>query len=404
MNLAEACEPPSEAVALRRFAAAGEVVARRMDRECRKLRKFYAELMAAPEAHQGAAIEAAVTEMRRIARLGGAKAKAFAAQGDQVMRRLALEALRDLTRRVQPVPPRALRSAPRRREHRAAKSSGGTAGDDGPEPPAAERLLRVAEVAALLAVSRKTVHYWITENLLPARRLPSSGDRPLLRIPAAAVDRFAAGFQLHARRPRPHRVPEARRDPPRRAAPVRAADAAAVDPANLPAGRSGARPPSRRTMSAAAIPLGCPDPAEIPADLRQLERWLTFVVAADPARPGKLSKRPYNGASCTDPATWCGFDFALGNLEYGRGNALGFALGDGIAGVDLDDVRDPRRARSPRTGGDPERLPEPTPSARPLAGASSCSAGIRAPRAPAGKRRSLPAARSSCTPATGCSS
>ncbi len=93
-------------------------------------------------------------------------------------------------------------------------------------------------------------------------------------------------------------------------------------------------------MSAAAIPLGCPDPADIPADLRQLDRWLTFLVAVDPARPGKLTKRPYNGASCTDPATWCGFDFALGNLEYGRGNALGFALGDGIAGVDLDDVRD----------------------------------------------------------------
>lgn len=169
----------------------GEAVARRMDREAAADAKFWCELKALPKERMIAAVQAV---------------PAAALAKPNTWRRLVREQVRLVTRNAPPLPPRVVRAAPRRREHRAGRSSCGPSGDE-PEPPPAERLLKVAEVAARFSVSRKTVHYWLAENLLPARRLPSQGDRPLVRIPAAAVDRFAAGFTLHARRPRPHRVP-----------------------------------------------------------------------------------------------------------------------------------------------------------------------------------------------------
>jgi primase-polymerase (primpol)-like protein len=62
-------------------------------------------------------------------------------------------------------------------------------------------------------------------------------------------------------------------------------------------------------------------------------------------RAGKLTKVPiqtdgYNAA--TDrPATWTTFAQAAAALACGVGCGLGFMLGDGVLGIDLDHVRGP---------------------------------------------------------------
>jgi hypothetical protein len=49
---------------------------------------------------------------------------------------------------------------------------------------------------------------------------------------------------------------------------------------------------------------------------------------------------PDLGADSTDPTTWGECDRALRAYEDGKADGIGFALGDGWAGVDLDDCRD----------------------------------------------------------------
>lgn len=67
----------------------------------------------------------------------------------------------------------------------------------------------------------------------------------------------------------------------------------------------------------------------IPLALRQQNRWLIWR--------NEGTKVPYRAdgggkASSTDPATWCSFEQAIAT-----GESIGFALGDGYAGIDLDD-------------------------------------------------------------------
>jgi hypothetical protein len=67
----------------------------------------------------------------------------------------------------------------------------------------------------------------------------------------------------------------------------------------------------------------------------------------EPNGDDKPRKVPYTidgrRASSTDPATWCSFEFATATLELHPDDfaGLGFALGDGLIGIDLDDVLDP---------------------------------------------------------------
>ena len=50
---------------------------------------------------------------------------------------------------------------------------------------------------------------------------------------------------------------------------------------------------------------------------------------------------PSTRASSTDATTWSEFDTAHAAVEDGKADGVGFVLGDGYVGVDLDACRDP---------------------------------------------------------------
>jgi len=89
-----------------------------------------------------------------------------------------------------------------------------------------------------------------------------------------------------------------------------------------------------------------PIPAAIPEEMKQACRWMAFVLVAKTKKDGTIEytkeprqgARPSRKASSTNPATWCDFETALAAVEAGNADGLGFALGDGWAGVDIDDA------------------------------------------------------------------
>lgn len=86
-----------------------------------------------------------------------------------------------------------------------------------------------------------------------------------------------------------------------------------------------------------------PDVANIPASLRALPRWVCWRYEKN--RKGRVTKVPLQPdgrlARSNDSSTWACFEACyeatLRNADLG----VGFMLGDGIVGVDLDHVRDP---------------------------------------------------------------
>ena len=85
-------------------------------------------------------------------------------------------------------------------------------------------------------------------------------------------------------------------------------------------------------------------PDNIPTELLSEHRW---VVADIEDRHGKTTKVPYcpsnpaRRADTTDPSTWSDFETARQLVERGRFPMLGFVLGNGFVGVDLDKCRNP---------------------------------------------------------------
>jgi len=78
----------------------------------------------------------------------------------------------------------------------------------------------------------------------------------------------------------------------------------------------------------------------VPEGLKALPRWLCWRYEE---RGGKPTKVPYDArsgrkASSTDPSTWTDFDTALAASHAYDG--IGIVLGDGLAGVDLDNSVD----------------------------------------------------------------
>ena len=78
----------------------------------------------------------------------------------------------------------------------------------------------------------------------------------------------------------------------------------------------------------------------IPIELRELNRWVLYRLTWDSSR-GKYDKKPFNArtggfAQSNNPNTWCDYETALGVVDLYDG--LGFMLGDGIFGVDIDGV------------------------------------------------------------------
>jgi len=93
-------------------------------------------------------------------------------------------------------------------------------------------------------------------------------------------------------------------------------------------------------MSAPAIP--GPEIATLPAALRALPRWVCWRYES---RHGKWTKAPMRPdgvpAKSNDPATWAPFEKAYGAALRYAGFGVGFMLGDGVVGIDLDHCRDP---------------------------------------------------------------
>ena len=78
----------------------------------------------------------------------------------------------------------------------------------------------------------------------------------------------------------------------------------------------------------------------IPYELKQMNRWVLYRLFWDEKR-GKYDKRPFNArtggfAQSNNPSTWCDYETAMYVVDLYDG--LGFMLGDGIFGVDIDGV------------------------------------------------------------------
>lgn len=78
----------------------------------------------------------------------------------------------------------------------------------------------------------------------------------------------------------------------------------------------------------------------IPIELRELNRWVLYRLSWDSSR-GKYDKKPFNArtggyAQSNNPNTWCDYETAINVVDLYDG--LGFMLGDGIFGVDIDGV------------------------------------------------------------------
>lgn len=82
-------------------------------------------------------------------------------------------------------------------------------------------------------------------------------------------------------------------------------------------------------------------------ELRNVPRWVCWKYAPDVEKPERMRKLPMDPitggyASSTDPNTWSTFPVAL--KKYGEVpsfDGVGFVLGNGFFGVDLDHVRNP---------------------------------------------------------------
>ena len=78
----------------------------------------------------------------------------------------------------------------------------------------------------------------------------------------------------------------------------------------------------------------------IPIELKEQNRWVLYRLYWDEKR-GKYDKKPFNArtggmAQSNNPNTWCDYETALQVVDLYDG--LGFMLGGGIFGVDIDGV------------------------------------------------------------------
>jgi len=80
-----------------------------------------------------------------------------------------------------------------------------------------------------------------------------------------------------------------------------------------------------------------PPQEAVPPSLRPLRRWVLWRLVERDGRPTKMPFRPDGRpAKANDPKTWTTLEEALEALKTGRFDGLGFVLGDGITGLDLD--------------------------------------------------------------------
>jgi hypothetical protein len=112
-------------------------------------------------------------------------------------------------------------------------------------------------------------------------------------------------------------------------------------------GNRGNRQESHTTPSAPASqgkPTSHNNFAAIPAELKELERWVNWQFVERDGKSTKVPLDPNVGqpASSSDPDTWGSYADALARFKSDTVDGIGFQLGDSYIGVDLDDCRDPR--------------------------------------------------------------
>lgn len=82
---------------------------------------------------------------------------------------------------------------------------------------------------------------------------------------------------------------------------------------------------------------------QIPQEMREARRWVLWKIQS---RGGQRTKvphvptRPRERASVTNPTTWGTFPQARGAVERGEAEGVGFVLGDGWVGIDVDECVD----------------------------------------------------------------
>lgn len=79
---------------------------------------------------------------------------------------------------------------------------------------------------------------------------------------------------------------------------------------------------------------------KIPQEMKAMKRWCLWKLVE---KDGRMTKVPIDantgyGAKSNDPATWCEFDKAFDNCDFYKCNGLGFMLGQGVFGIDLDHI------------------------------------------------------------------
>lgn len=77
----------------------------------------------------------------------------------------------------------------------------------------------------------------------------------------------------------------------------------------------------------------------IPQSMKAEPRWLVWDFVRRKEKWQKVPRDARTGvnANCNDAKTWCDFEAAYAAYRSGRFDGIGFALGDGWLGVDLDD-------------------------------------------------------------------
>jgi putative DNA primase/helicase len=85
------------------------------------------------------------------------------------------------------------------------------------------------------------------------------------------------------------------------------------------------------------------DLSAIPDELKSLPRWVDWRTVLRDDKPTKVPVDPNTGAnaSSNNPQTWSTFAKALARLDTDSIAGIGFQLGDGIVGCDLDACRNP---------------------------------------------------------------
>ena len=82
----------------------------------------------------------------------------------------------------------------------------------------------------------------------------------------------------------------------------------------------------------------------IPEEMKQARRWVCWAAVPKTRRDGTVqftkeprrADEPSRKASSTDPSTWSDFTTAMAAVQDGKATGIGFVLGDGWAGIDID--------------------------------------------------------------------